>query len=152
MSFTATSPAIRTLLVLAALALVPLQGCFVFLEEEESVSSSEQAPINYQPSIVSDLSWWSCDYSPFEDEYFFEFQAVVDDLDGWSDIAEVNIYFYDAGSPIARDSFAMIYEGEGVWGGLVWENETFLFCGDATDVIIEAWDYFDANDFLAIDF
>jgi len=152
MSFIATSPAIRTVVVLTALALAPLQGCFVFLEEDESISISEQVPSNYAPTILSDLSWWHCDYSPFEDEYFFEFQAVVDDLDGWSDVAEVNIYFYDAGSAVARDSFTMHYEGEGVWGGLVWESETFLFCGDATDAIIEAWDFFDANDLLTIDF
>jgi len=150
MSATAHPPALATLLVVSALALAPLQGCFIVVEEDDN--STAPVDVNHSPTILSDLTWWTCEFSPSVGEYFFEFQAVVDDLDGWSDVSDVNIYFFETGSPEVLDSYSMHYEGEGVWGGLVWEDESFLFCGDATDAIIEAWDFFDANDFLEINF
>jgi hypothetical protein len=150
MSATAPTPALATLLVLSALALAPLAGCFIVVEEEDS--STEPLDINHTPTIIAELTWWTCEFSPSVGEYYFEFQAVVDDLDGWSDVSDVNIYFFEPSSASVLDSYSMHYEGEGVWGGLVWEDESLLFCGDATDAIIEAWDYFDANDFLEINF
>jgi len=150
MSVNAPSPAICTLLLLTAFALAPAQGCFVVIEEDESITSNSDVVLNNAPTIVTDLSWWTCDYSPFDGDYLFEFQAVVDDLDGWSDVAEVNIYFFESGSPTVQDSFSLHYEGEGVWGGMVLEGDSSLYCGGATDAIIEAWDYFDDSDYLSI--
>jgi hypothetical protein len=73
-------------------------------------------------------------------EYWFEFQTVVDDLDGLGDIDQVNASVYDADTGAEFDSFRLIDEGGGVYGGLVWESETALYCGDPWDVTFEVWD------------
>jgi hypothetical protein len=141
---------LSALTILVAIAMT-LQGCFIVVEEEDNLTEpSSESLLSAAPRIVEDLTWWTCEYSPYEGSYYFEFQAVVDDADGWSDVSEVNIYFFASESPSVIDSFSMHYEGEGVWGGMVWEDETALYCGEATDAIIEAWDFFDSSDILSI--
>ncbi len=141
---------LSALSLFAALAL-SLQGCFIVVEEDEDLDdSSSSASFNSDPSIDMNLSWWTCDYSPYDDAFYFEFQAVVDDADGWYSIDEVIIYFFAPGSPTVLDSFSMNHEGDETWGGMVWEAETYLFCGEPVDAIIEARNYLDGSDSLTI--
>jgi len=136
--------------VFAALAL-SLQGCFIVVEEDEDLGdSSSSTSFNSDPSIDVYQSWWTCDYSPYDDAFFFEFQAVVEDPDDWYSVDEVIIYFFAPGSPTVLDSFAMNHEGGETWGGIVWEAETYLFCGEPVDAIIEARNYLDGTDSLTI--
>ena len=141
---------LSALTALAAIALT-LQGCFIVVDEDDDTGQpSNESVVDAAPRIIESLTWWTCEYSPYEGSYYFEFQAVVDDADGWSDVSEVNIYFFAPDSASVIDSFSMNYEGEGVWGGMVWEEETALYCGEATDAIIEAWDFFDRSDMMTI--
>ena len=73
-------------------------------------------------------------------EYSFEFQTIVDDPDGLSDIDDVVVFVDDADSGGEIESFDLMNEGDGVYGGLVWENESNLRCGDPIDVTFQAWD------------
>ncbi|MBJ94163.1 MAG: hypothetical protein CMP23_06745 [Rickettsiales bacterium] len=141
----------RSLTVLASVLIltIGLQGCFVIIEEDDR---GEPMPTVYDdgPQIINALSYWTCDYSSPDARYFFEFQAVVDDPDGWRDVIEVNIYFFETQSARLVSGFSMHDEGEGTWGGMVWEDESAMYCGEPMDVIIEAIDQFGERDSLEI--
>gem|GEM_PF-2018128 len=143
-------------LSLALLATSSLTGCFVFVEDDDNVyvddddDQSQPPVVNHIPRFDGNDSWWLCDFDEPRDDYFFEFQAVVDDLDGWMDVAFVDVSIFLAEDPTYMvDTFGLLYEGQGVWGGLVWERESDLFCGEPVDVLFEAWDnYGDKSEML----
>ena len=132
-----------------------IQGCFTIIEEHD-LDDGDYPEVDSaflsSPWIDSNDSWWSCSYSPYDDAFFFEFQAVVDDPEGWYSVDEVTIYFFASGSPNILDSFAMNHEGGDLWGGTVWEQDSFLFCGDPIDVIIEARNFSGGSYLLSIEY
>lgn len=129
-------------LVLLALATTSLSGCFVFLDDDDDdYNPPPPAPVNAVPIFDAGASYWLCDYDSYADDYFFEFQAAVDDADGYHDVQYVDASVFLADDPTYMiDTFSLIYESDGIWGGLVWERESDLFCGEAVDVLFEAWD------------
>lgn len=129
-------------LVLLALSLIALPGCFIFVEDDDDDHSYEEPVfINSVPEFDAVDSWWQCDWSEQNQDYFFEFQARVEDYDGPRDVAYVDATVFLAGDPdYMIDTFGLIYEQGAVWGGLVWESESDLYCGEAIDVLFEAWD------------
>jgi hypothetical protein len=74
----------------------------------------------------------------------------VEDDDGPRDVDWVDVTVYEAGSDRWIDGFTLLQEDGPVWGGLVWEDESNLWCGDPVDVLIEAWDSVDHYDSLLI--
>ncbi len=138
-------------LVLLTVATSGLSGCFIFVDDNDD-PAPPPAPVavNHAPVFDGNDSWWLCEYDPYADDYYFEFQAVVDDLDGWGDVAFVDTTVFLAGDhSYVVDTFELVYEGQGVWGGLMWERESNLFCGEAVDVLYEAWDsYGELSDLL----
>jgi hypothetical protein len=127
--------------VLLALALTALPGCFIFVDEDDDDYIDEPVFINSVPEFDAVDSWWQCDWSEQNQDYFFEFQARVEDFDGPRDVAYVDATIFLADDPdYMIDSFGLIYEDGAIWGGLVWESESDLYCGEAIDVLFEAWD------------
>lgn len=142
-----------SMLAIVLFATSSLTGCFIFLEEEvyDDDDAYERPPVvNHGPLFDGNDSWWLCDYDEVRDDHFFEFQAVVDDLDGFTDVQYVDASIFLAEDPTYMvDTFGLVYEGDAVWGGLVWERESDLFCGEAVDVLFEAWDsYGDKTELL----
>ena len=134
---------IRTLLLLA-LTLTFLPGCFFIVDEDDDDDYYEEEPpppvVNYRPEIDTDGAWWQCDYDESADDYFFEFETLVNDYDGDWDVDFVLVTVFEAGWDYEIDSFSLIHEDGNMWGGLVWERESELFCGEPIDVLFEAWD------------
>lgn len=136
---------IRTLLLLA-LTVTLLPGCFFVLEDDDDYDRNDEyddsppPPANYEPEIDRDGAWWHCDYDAGADDYYFEFEALVDDWDGDWDVAYVDVTIFEAGWDYEIDRFSLIHEEDNMWGGLVWERESELFCGEPIDVRFEAWD------------
>ena len=136
-------------LALALLATSSLTGCFVFVDDYDPDPDPYQPPpgVNPAPLFDGNDSWWLCGYDEIRDDYFFEFQAVVDDLDGWMDVQYVDVTVFLADDDYVVETFSLVSEGDGYWGGLMWERESNLFCGEAVDVLFEAWDsYGDMSD------
>ncbi|HCP46636.1 MAG TPA: hypothetical protein DIU15_11365 [Deltaproteobacteria bacterium] len=131
------------IVLLAYLAL--LSGCIVYVDEDDG---AQDVVYNYSPEILVDPTWWACDYDWTVDDHFFEFQAGVEDLDGSDDVALVSVSLYEAGTDYLVDSFGLYPEGDGIWGGLVWESESYAICGEALDVLVEAMDHHEAWDAL----
>ena len=122
------------------LSLVLLPGCFIFVDDREEPDPPPE-PVNSAPYINPEESWWLCELDESNDDYFFEFQASVIDADGLWNVEEVAVTVYAEGDhESALDSFALYDEGEGIWAGVVWEDESNLFCGEAIDVLYEVWD------------
>ncbi len=141
-----------TALTLLLVAASSLSGCFIFVDDEDDgpVYAPPPAVVNHAPLFDGNDSWWLCAYDDIRDDYFFEFQAVVDDLDGWTDVQFVDVTVFLADDPnYVVETFSLVYEGEAMWGGLMWERESNLFCGEPIDVLFEAWDSFgDMSDLL----
>ena len=114
-----------------------LSGCFVFVDDDD-----DPPVVNYQPEILSEETSWGCDYSASAGDYFFEFVTVVEDDDGPGDVEYVDVTVYEANTDYEIDSFPLLYEGDAVWGGLVWESESNLYdwCSHPIDVRFEAFD------------
>ncbi len=146
------TPTLKLIAALTALSLLP--GCFIFLDDDydddDTVIIVEES--NAAPEILAADTWWTCDYDGPANAYFFEFQAHVDDLDGLDDVRYVDVTVEDAITGEYLDAFGLLYEGRGIWGGLVWEDESNLLCGEEIDVIVEAWDAEDAYDRLVINY
>jgi hypothetical protein len=144
----------KSITLLAALfTLTTLPGCFIFMddyEDEENATIIIVEESNAAPEILAGDTWWICDLDGPADAYFSEFQAHVDDLDGLGDVQFVDVTIEDAITGEYLDSFGLIYEGDGIWGGLIWEDESNLFCGEEVDVLVEAWDYEEAYDQMLI--
>ncbi len=138
---------LRTLTLLA-LSLTLLPGCFIFVDDVDDDDDDDRVDVdvNYSPEIDPDGTWWRCDYDPAANDYFFEFQAIVDDWDGDWDVGYVDVTIVEAGTDWEIDGFALLHEEDAMWGGLVWERESDLFCGEPIDVIFEAWDWDGAYD------
>jgi len=134
--------------ILAFWTLIP--ACIVYVDEDENEDDDhhEFVVYNHSPEILSDLTWWACDYDWVALDHYFEFQATVEDLDGFDDVTEVSVTLYEAGTDYVLDSYALQPEGGGVWGGFVWESESYAFCGEALDVLVEAIDWYDDWDHL----
>ena len=143
-----TPKALRaTLMLIASCSLLP--GCFVFVDEVEVDDDDDdryEPPANALPEIQTNETWWSCDYSESTGDYYFEFQAVVEDWDGPMDVEYVDVTVYEAGYSYEYGAFTLNYEGDAVWGGIVWEHESDLYCGDPVDVVFDAWDVHGAHD------
>lgn len=134
-----------SLLALLCLATTSLSGCFILLGDDDD-DDDVPVVVNAIPDILEEETWWRCDLDTQMAEYFFEFQALVDDADGLEDVEYVDITVFDAETGQTIDGFSLINEGDGVWGGLVWESESALFCGEAIDVLFEAWDLYEGYD------
>ncbi len=149
---TMTHLSFRSLVSLLALGVVAtsLSGCFIFLGDDDDDEFEPDPIVNVDPEILDEETWWRCDLDTDMEEYFFEFQAVVDDLDGIEDVEFVDVTVFDADLGTTLESFTLINEGAGVWGGLVWETESSLFCGEPIDVMFEAWDVFEGYDSLTL--
>ena len=144
---------IKPLAALTTLALLP--GCFIFVDDYDDDDDTTVIVVeesNHAPEILAGDTWWVCDFDAAADAYFFEFQASVDDLDGLGDVEFVDVTVLDAITEEQLDSFGLIYEGDTIWGGLIWEDESNLFCGEEVDVIIEAWDRDDGYDRMVLSY
>lgn len=144
-----TTTRLLSLLVLATLAGLP--GCFFYdFDDDPEVEYRDPEPVNARPFIVAEDTWWTCDLD--EDYgYFFEFQALVEDDDGLRDVEYVDVSVFEAGyEDVDLGFFTLNYEGDGIWGGIVWEDESDLWCGDPVDVLFEAWDRDEAYDSLMV--
>lgn len=134
---------------LVGVSLMLLPGCFFILDGEDD--DGEITVIeNSSPFLVEDLSYWNCDLDEGVGEYFFEFQTAVEDLDGLGDIDQVDVTVQDVETGAVIDSFSLIDEGDGIYGGLVWESESALYCGEPQDVLFEVWDFAGGYDSLIL--
>ncbi len=132
-----------TALVLFALALSALPGCFIFVEDDDDHVDRVEEPVwvNSVPEFDVGDSWWACDWDETRQDYYFEFQARVEDWDGPHDVLYVDATVFLADdADYMIDTFGLIHEDGPIWGGLVWEAESDLYCGEAIDVLFEAWD------------
>lgn len=129
---------ILTCSLLLSASLLALPGCVVVVDDD---GHHEPLP-NHSPYVLEgdDLTWWWCADSPADGDYFWEFQATVDDLDGLGDIESVDVYIYRAERDELVDAYGLLDEGGGVYGGLVWEADSYLFCSDPVDVLFEVVD------------
>lgn len=132
--------ALATLTLLAA-----LPGCFFVLDrDDDDEPPPEPTPEpfeNFDPEFIEDETWWTCEEDPTSGDFFFEFQAGLSDNNGLDDIADVHVTVHPAGDLAGIvDDFAIFDEGDGLWGGVVWEGESNLFCTEPIDVAFEAWD------------
>lgn len=139
-----TRTTLRLVLMLVMAPMV-LPGCFVFVDDDDD---DPPPVVNYLPEIIGAETEWFCEYSETANDYFFEFVTVVEDDDGPSDIEYVDVTVYDADTTWEVDSFGLLYEGDAVWGGIVWEEESNLFewCGRPIDVTFVATDRAGASD------
>jgi hypothetical protein len=128
--------ALRPLLLLASVAVLP--GCFVFVDDGPDPNAA--------PRIVASSTTWSCGWDEAAGDYAFEFQTRVTDADGAADVFEVLVDVFPSGSGDALESFALLDEGSGLWGGRILESDSALRCGDAYDVRFEASDSDGARD------
>lgn len=143
---------LRSLAPVTAAALL-LQGCFIFVDDFDDDDDDDYEPppaVNYEPEIDSAETWWFCDYDEGADDYFFEFQASVRDPDGDWDVQYVDVTVYRADTDLEFGSWSLMDEGDGIWGGLVWERESELYCGEPVDVVFETWDYDGAYDSMTL--
>lgn len=125
-----------------------LPGCFFIVDGDDD--DDDVVPLNESPELIESMSYWNCDLDSQMGEYWFEFQTVVEDLDGLSDIEYVDVTVLEPDTGFQIDSFALIDEGEGVYGGLVWESESSLYCGEPQDVLFEVWDFAGGYDSLTL--
>jgi|SaaInl4_150m_RNA_FD_contig_31_1830996_length_491_multi_4_in_0_out_0_1 hypothetical protein len=125
--------------LLLVMATMLLPGCFVFLDDDDD---DPPPVVNYDPEIITGETEWFCEFSNSAADYFFEFVTVVEDDDGLGDVEYVDVTVYEANSDYEIDSFGLIYEGDAMWGGVVWEMESDLYqwCGEPVDVRFEAFD------------
>jgi hypothetical protein len=126
------------LLALTAVFLGFLPGCFIIVEDDDDDDTfSNELPFLFEDE---DSTYWNCGPDDITGDQAYEFQTVVGDPDGLSDIDEVIAFVYDADSDAQLDAFDLFDEGDGVYGGFVWEDETTLFCGEPIDVTFQVWD------------
>jgi hypothetical protein len=139
-----TTPFLRRFspFALAVLFGALLPGCFIIVDRDDD----DDVVPNNAPLILEDDTYWFCELNEGIPDYFFEFQAAVDDLDGLGDIDQVEATVYNADSGGMIESVSLIDEGAGVYGGLIWESESPLYCGDPHDVTFEVWDFLGAYD------
>ena len=110
-------------------------GCIFVIDDDPD-------SYGHAPRVVdSGDTYWFCEYDATYHDYYWEFQAEVDDADGLSDIYLVDVAFYDAYTGDLVDSLELFEEHGGIWGAWTWERETTLYCGDAYDVVfyVEDW-------------
>jgi hypothetical protein len=139
---TARSPFQLAAGALIALPFLALQGCFVFVADPDPPREEVVVVSNAAPRVLDgyDETWWECTFSAPAGDYAWEFQATVDDADGLGDIAFVDVFVYVDDSDVVLDDFGLLDEGDGVWGGLVWEMDSNLRCGERVDVLFEVGD------------
>jgi hypothetical protein len=142
--FKTPSLSILGLLLLALTA----NGCILFVPVDDD--DDDSAPTNSAPTIDDSSTSWRCDLDSSNGDYFWEFETLVQDADGLDDVDEVRVTVYEAGTGSSYGNWDLVDEGSGVWGGLVWEDESDLFCGDPVDVVFEAWDFFGASAILTL--
>ena len=135
-------------LSLLTLSCFLLPGCFFIVDRDDD--DDDVVPLNESPELIESMSYWNCDLDSQMGEYWFEFQTVVEDLDGLGDIEYVDVTVLEPDTGFQIDSFALIDEGEGVYGGLVWESESSLYCGEPQDVLFEVWDFAGGYDSLTL--
>jgi hypothetical protein len=124
-----------------------LSGCFLFVEEHVIEDHDPPPPVNHAPEIVEEGTWWLCDWDEVEFDHVFEFQIEVWDPDGDRDVVDAFVTVMLADDPgCVLGEFDLFDEGGGVWGGLVWERESDLFCGEPIDVRYEVYDAYGAGD------
>lgn len=129
--------------LLLLLPLLTLQGCFIFVDDYDEDDDDDVVFTNAAPEILRgyDETWWECGFSDAQGDYYWEFQATVDDLDGLEDISFVDVFIYLDDATYLVDDFGLIDEGDGVYGGIVWESESNLRCGERVDVLFQVGDF-----------
>ena len=132
----------RLLFFLSLAAMTSLSGCILVVD---GVDDDSGIP-NGIPYIVEDDTYWNCALDDVVGVYFWEFQAGVGDADGLADVESVLVDVVLADSGFLLESVNLIDEGAGIWGGLVWEDESELYCGDAVDVTFTVYDFWGDSD------
>ena len=129
--------------LLLSMPLLMLQGCFIFVDDHDDDDDDDLVVYdNAAPVVLEgyDETWWECAFADTQGDYFWEFQATVDDRDGLADISWVDVFVYVDDREVLLDDFGLLDEGEGVWGGLVWEVDSNLRCGERVDVLFQVGD------------
>ena len=131
----------RLLFLLGLFAMTTLSGCILVVD-----GTRDDDGDNAVPYVVDEDTYWNCALDDVVGVYFWEFQAGVGDADGLSDIDSVvaDVVLSDTGFML--ESVNLIDEGAGIWGGLVWEDESDLYCGDAVDVTFTVYDFLGDSD------
>jgi len=82
----------------------------------------------------------------------WEFQAFVDDMDGFDDVGFVEVTFTNLWDGHIDGSYSLNYEGGGFWGGWIEEgNGNSLYCGESYNVTFYAEDLYGATDVFSFD-
>jgi hypothetical protein len=112
--------------------LAVLTGCIVVVDDEP--------PGNRPPEVLASDTAWQCQ-EDVSQGWYFEFQARVRDDDGFDDVVLVWVTVLppNQSEPVI-DEFDLFDEGAGIWGGVVWEDQSNLICGQGIDVLFTALD------------
>jgi len=85
-------------------------GCIFVLDDEPH-------SYGHAPRVVnSGDTYWFCEYDAAQHDYYWEFQAEVDDADGVGDIYIVDVTFYDAYTGDWVDTIPLFEETGHIWG------------------------------------
>ena len=128
---------------LGLLALTSLTGCIFVVD---GTNDDGYDIDNAIPLVIEEDTYWNCALDDVVGVYFWEFQAGVADADGLSDIETVIVDVVLSDTGFMLESVNLIDEGAGIWGGLVWEDESDLYCGDAVDVTFTVYDFLGDSD------
>ncbi len=116
----------------------------VFYAEDYAGNSDSLVVSNYTHAPVISESpsqtWTDC----YDDgmAWVFEFQALVDDGDGFDDVDYVTVSFYEYSTGLEAGTYTLNAEGGGYWGGWIEEgNGNSLYCGERYEVVFYAEDY-----------
>jgi hypothetical protein len=95
------------------------------------------------PSISeSPIDTWADCFESGHD-WVFEFQAVINDADGFTDVDRATVSFANYSTGTIDGEYTLNYEGDGLWGGWIEEgNGNNLYCGDMYEVTFYAEDVY----------
>ncbi len=127
--------------LLGLFVMASLSGC-IFVVDRTSDNDIDNAI----PYVIEEDTYWNCALDDVVGVYFWEFQAGVGDADGLSDVETVIVDIVLSDTGFMLESVNLIDEGDGIWGGLVWEDESDLYCGDAVDVTFTVYDFLGDSD------
>ena len=113
--------------ILGALALTTaISGCFVVVDDP-----GDPHPSNYLPLIVDQDLYVGCSWDSYYQQYRWDFQAFVDDYDGYQDVSSVYVDIIDlyTNPNYAVESWDLAYDGNGWWSNTIYEQYSgYLMC------------------------